>query len=164
MNVRDKSSLFTEWLLKFAVIFFVASLFFERYILNTLGSLDGFSLGFFVKIIVVVIFGIIISVLERNIFKIVAFATIITGSLFKLLIYIQDDFTLLQITELADYILLIVVSVYYLSRHFRKRNKGKSKDKKLTWLNREEANKSVHKQSSHRHHHHKSHSSSDASE
>lgn len=128
MDIRNKNSVLTEWILKFAVIFFVASLFFESYISQTLGAVGGLSLGFLVKIIVVLIYGIFLSVLEKNIFKIAAFTTIIIGSLFKILIYIsQTDFNLLKITELADFILLICVSVYYLQRHFRKSKKKKQK-------------------------------------
>ena len=128
MDIRDKNSVLTEWILKFAVIFFVASLFFESYIITTLGAVGGMSLGFFVKIIVIVIYGIFLSVLEKNMFKIVAFTTIIVGSLFKILIYIsQHDFNLLKITELADFILLICISVYYLQRHFKKSKKKKAK-------------------------------------
>ena len=132
MDLRDKNSVLTEWILKFGVIFFVASLFFESYITNTLGAVGGMSLGFLVKIIVVIIYGIFLSVLEKNIFKIAAFATIIVGSLFKILIYIsQTDFNILKISELADFILLICISVYYLQRHFRRSKKKKQKQAKL---------------------------------
>ena len=128
MDIRDKNSVLTEWILKFAVIFFVASLFFESYITTTLGAVGGMNLGFFVKIIVVIIYGIFLSVLEKNIFKIAAFTTIIVGSLFKILIYIsQHDFNLLKITEMADFILLICISIYYLQRHFKKSKKNKTK-------------------------------------
>jgi len=129
MDIRDKNSVLTEWILKFAVIFFVASLFFESYIVTTLGAVGGFSLGFMIKVIFVLIYGIFLSVLEKNVFKIAAFATIIIGSLFKILIYIsQYDFNFLKITELADFILLICISIYYLQRHFRKSKKRKSKN------------------------------------
>jgi len=62
MDIRDKNSVLTEWVLKFAVIFFVASIFFESYIVDTLGAVGGLSLGFFVKVIVIIIYGIILSV------------------------------------------------------------------------------------------------------
>ena len=131
MDIRNKNSVLTEWILKFGVIFFVASLFFESYIIDTLGAVGGLSLGFLIKAIFIIIFGIFLSILEKNIFKIAAFATIIIGSLFKILIYIsQSDFNLLKITELADYVLLICVSVYYLQRHFRKAKKKKQKQAK----------------------------------
>ena len=139
MDIRDKNSVLTEWVLKFAVIFFVASLFFESYITKTLGTIGGFSLGFMVKIIVIMIYGILLSVLEKNIFKIAAFTTIIIGSIFKILIYIsQYDFNLLKFTELADFVLLICVSIYYLQRHFRRSKKKKEKKASRT----------------HHHHHH----------
>ena len=90
MDIRDKNSVITEWLLKAAVIIFVASMFFEEFIVNTLGSVGGLNLGFLVKIILILIYSLALSVLEKNIFKIAAFATIIVGSTFKILIFISQ--------------------------------------------------------------------------
>lgn len=126
MDIRDKNSVLTEWILKVAVIFFVASLFFDGYIIETFGQIRVFNVGFFIKIILIVIYGILLSVLEKNIFKIAAFSTVILGSIFKMLIYIsQKDFSVVDITELADFILIITISIYYLQRHFRKSRKYK---------------------------------------
>ncbi len=132
MDIRDKNSVLTEWILKFAVILFVASIFFQSFITKTVGGISEFSIGFFVKVILIILYGIFLSVLEKNVFKIAAFTTIIVGSVFKILVYIsQPDFFFLNFIELADYVLLICVSIYYLQRHFRKSKKK-----------------------SHRHHHH----------
>ena len=121
MDIRDKKSVLTEWILKFAIIFFISSLFFESYIRDVLGGIDAIRMGMVVKIIIISVFGILLSVLEKNIFKIIGFGTIIIVSIFKILIYIsQEDFNLTKITELADFILLIAISIYYLQRHFRK--------------------------------------------
>ena len=126
MDIRDKNSLLTEWVLKFAVIFFVASVFFQSYIVESFADSPGFHAGFLLKLIIVLVYGIFLSILEKNIFKVVAFVTIITGAVFKLLIYISlDDFSIVKITDIADYLLLIGVSVYYLFRHFRSSKKKK---------------------------------------
>lgn len=126
MDIRDKNSVLTEWILKFAIIFFCASLFFEEFIVKTLGGIDAFQLGFIIKIIIIVVFGILLSILEKNVFKIAGFASIIIGSTFKILVYIsQKDFSILKLTDLADYILIIAISVYYLQRHLRKAKKHK---------------------------------------
>ncbi|OIP01705.1 MAG: hypothetical protein AUJ98_03675 [Bacteroidetes bacterium CG2_30_33_31] len=158
MDIRDKNSVITEWLLKAAVIIFVASMFFEEFIVNTLGSVGGLNLGFLVKIILILIYSLALSVLEKNIFKIAAFATIIVGSTFKILIFIsQVVFRVLDIIDLADYFLLISVSIYYLSRHFRHVKSSKVKDvrpKDLTFMKREDAYKEVNSRSANRHHHH----------
>jgi hypothetical protein len=131
MDIRDKNSVLTEWILKFAVIFFVASLFFETFIVKTMGGIAEFNIGFFIKIILIIVYGIMLSVLEKNMFKIVAFTTIIVGSVFKILVYIsQKDFVFIRFTDLADYVLIISISVYYLQRHFRKTKKKKNKKKR----------------------------------
>jgi magnesium-transporting ATPase (P-type) len=126
MDLRDSQSVLTEWILKFGIIFFIASLFFDSFITETLGNIDAIKIGFIVKIIIISIYGILLSVLEKNVFKIVGFASVIIGSVFKILLYIsQDHFSIIHITDIADYILIITISIYYLQRHFRKSKKKK---------------------------------------
>jgi hypothetical protein len=126
MDLRDKNSVITEWILKLSITFYFASLFFDSYILESMGRLEAFNLGFIIKMLIIIVFGILLSVLEKNVFKIAGFASIITISFFKLLIYIsQVDFNLTKVTEISDYILLIMVSIYYLHRHFRKSSRYK---------------------------------------
>ncbi len=129
---RDKYAVITEWGLKIFLIFFFSSFFFQSFIRESLGTVEGMKIGFFVKIIIISAFGIFITIIERNIFKLVAFAFIILGSFFKVFMVIsQKGFNVSQIFEIADYALLISISIYYLYRHFPiKKDKSKIKRSK----------------------------------
>jgi hypothetical protein len=131
MDIRDTKSVLTEWILKFAIIFFIASLFFDPTIIETFSRSEAFKLGIIIKIIIIAIYGILLSVLEKNMFKIIGFSSIIAGSFFKILIYMSsDNFPIENITQVADFALLIIISIYYLYRHFRHTKKYQSSRKK----------------------------------
>lgn len=127
MANRSFYSGLTEWGLKIFLVFFFASFFFQNFIHESLGTSEGFKMGYFVKIVIISIFGILISILEKKAFKIAAFSIIIIGSLFKILMVVSaENFNLTHIFETADYFLLIMISTYYLYRHFTM-NKDKKK-------------------------------------
>ncbi|MCK5856153.1 MAG: hypothetical protein KAG64_01615 [Bacteroidales bacterium] len=119
---RHGNSILAEWLLKFVLIFFIASIFFDEYAIKFLiangGSLSGFMT--YLKIALILVFGIVISAISQSSFKIVGFVSIIIGSLFKIIMKISDEiFMAVDIINLADEFLLIGVATFYLYRHHR---------------------------------------------
>jgi hypothetical protein len=128
---RHINSIIAEWVVKIALIFFMASLFFSS-TARKFAAEYGMSSGIMVylKLGVIVVYGIIISVLERGMFKIIAFSTIIVGAMYKIVLTMSmDKFMLIDLIDLADEFLLIAVSIYYLYRHHRHEKKAKKKKK-----------------------------------
>jgi len=128
---RHMNSILAEWLMKIALIFFVASLFFGSVpmeFVSEYGSTSSFIV--YLKIAVIIAYAIVIAVLERAMFKIVGFSTIIIGAVYKIILYVsRDKFMAVEFINLADEILLIAVSIYYLYRHHRQEKKAKKKKK-----------------------------------
>ena len=129
---RHLNSIIAEWVLKIALVFFVVSVFFDsdaREFAAEYGSSSGVFV--YLKIAIILVFGVIISALSQAHFKIVAFMTIIVGSLYKILIHLtMDRFMLINLIDEADHILLIAVSFFYLYRHHRHEKKAKKVKKK----------------------------------
>jgi hypothetical protein len=128
---RHFNSILAEWVLKIALIFFMASLFFSstaRQFAEEYGISS--SIMVYIKLGVIIVYGLIISVLERGMFKLIAFSTIIVGAVYKIILVISmDKFMLVDFIDLSDEILLVAVSVYYLYRHHRHEKKLKKKKK-----------------------------------
>lgn len=129
---RNFNSVLAEWSLKVALLFFVTSVFFDdnamEFAKENGGSLSIFT---YLKFALIIAFGIVISAISQASFKIVGFTTIIVGSFYKILVLISvDTFCLANTINLADEILLIAVSFFYLYRHHRHEKKAKKESKK----------------------------------
>ncbi len=129
---RHKNSILAEWVLKIALIFFVASIFFDDTALEFTKD-DGGALTImtYIKMALIVAFGIVIAAISQAAFKIVGFTTIIVGAFFKLIMTISvNTFSLVDSINLADEILLIAMAFFYLYRHYRHEKKAKKVVKK----------------------------------
>ncbi|RLD67709.1 MAG: hypothetical protein DRI84_01715 [Bacteroidetes bacterium] len=129
---RHKNSILAEWVLKIALIFFVASIFFDDTALEFTKD-DGGALTImtYIKMALIVAFGIVIAAISQAAFKIVGFTTIIVGAFFKLIMTISvSTFSLVDSINLADEILLIAMAFFYLYRHYRHEKKAKKVVKK----------------------------------
>ena len=130
---RHGNSVLAEWVLKLVLIFFVASIFFDDAAL-TFAKEDGASawgIMVYLKLAIIIAFGIVISAISQASFKIVGFTSIIVGAVFKIALAISiNDFVLVDIINLADELLLIGVAYFYLYRHHRHEKKAKKLVKK----------------------------------
>ncbi len=129
---RHKNSILAEWVLKIALIFFVASIFFDDTALEFTKD-DGGALTImtYIKMALIIAFGIVIAAISQAAFKIVGFTTIIVGAFFKLIMTISvSTFSLVDSINLADEILLIAMAFFYLYRHYRHEKKAKKVVKK----------------------------------
>ncbi len=85
----------------------------------------------YIKMALIVAFGIVIAAISQAAFKIVGFTTIIVGAFFKLIMTISvNTFSLVDSINLADEILLIAMAFFYLYRHYRHEKKAKKVVKK----------------------------------
>jgi len=130
---RHKNSILAEWVLKITLLFFVASIFFSHTAIEFAKQdvTSSWGIWVYIKIAVILGFGIVISAISQATFKIVGFTTIIVGSFYKILLAISvNTFVLIDTINLADSILLIGVSIFYLYRHHRHEKKAKKVVKK----------------------------------
>ena len=134
---RHSNSVLAEWLLKLVLIFFIASIFFDdsaiAFTKENGGSVGGFMV--YVKLALIIVYGIVISAISQSAFKIVGFTSIIVGSFLKIVLAISSErFMVVDIINLADELLLIGVSVFYLYRHHRLEKRAKKVVKTKTRL------------------------------
>ena len=124
---RHRNSVLAEWVLKIALIFFVASIFFDDTALEFTKEDGGaHSIMTYIKVALIIAFGIVIAAISQAAFKIVGFSTIIIGAFFKLLMTISvKPFNFVDSINLADEILLIAMAYFYLYRHYRHEKKAK---------------------------------------
>jgi protein-S-isoprenylcysteine O-methyltransferase Ste14 len=130
---RHSNSVLAEWVLKITLLFFVASIFFDDSALEFAKEDVASSWGImvYIKIALIIAYGIVISAISKAAFKIVGFTTIIIGSVFKIVLTISiENFVLVDTINLADSILLIGVAYFYLYRHHRHEKKSKKVVKK----------------------------------
>ncbi len=130
---RHSNSVLAEWVLKITLLFFVASIFFDDSALEFAKEDVGSSWGVMVylKLALIIAYGIVIAAISKAAFKIVGFTTIIIGSVFKIILAISiEGFVLVDTINLADSILLIGVAYFYLYRHHRHEKKAKKVVKK----------------------------------
>ena len=129
---RHGHSIFAEWVLKIALLFFVSSIFFDDSAMEFAKETGGvWGAMVYVKLALIIAYGIVISAISQAAFKIVGFTTIIVGALYKILISLSvDNFALVDSINLADEILLIAVAFFYLYRHHRHEKKAKKVVKK----------------------------------
>lgn len=129
---RHFNSILAEWMLKLALMFFVASVFFDDSAIEFTKENGGsHSVLVYLKLALIIAYGVVISAISQASFKIVGFTTIIVGSLYKILVLISADiFCLADTINLADEVLLIAVSFFYLYRHHRHEKKAKKGSKK----------------------------------
>jgi hypothetical protein len=125
---RHGNSILAEWVLKLALIFYVASLFFDdnaiKFMAENGGSLGGVMT--YLQMTIVIVFGIVISAISQSAFKIVGFTTIIIAAFLKLIFEISSEtFMAVDVINLADEILLIAGAIFYLYRHHRHEKKSK---------------------------------------
>lgn len=132
---RHGNSILAEWVLKTTLIFFVTSIFFNNSALEFAeeDAVSNWGIIIYIKLALIIAFGIVISAISQAAFKIVGFTTIIIGSVFKIILAISiNTFVLVDTINLADSILLISVAIFYLYRHHRHEKKAKKVVKKKT--------------------------------
>lgn len=106
-----------DLLLKFAVIFYIVPFFYD------VAFNSGFEKGFwdtFIKIVMIVVFlgiSIINLLLSRGNFYIFGFFIVALGTIYSILNIIFSDF---NFSELPVHFLVLVVSIYFLTRDRRK--------------------------------------------
>ena len=132
---RRVKSLIAEWVLKVALLFFVVSLFVSTEAIQAAQEDGSSNLGFitWLKISVILLYTVGIAAITQSTFKIIGFSTIIVGAIYKILLAMSvDTFAYVDFISLADEILLIAVSYFYLYRHHRHEKKAKKVVKKKT--------------------------------
>jgi len=129
---RHGNSILAEWVLKLALLFFVSSIFFNDSAVEFAKETGGvWGAMVYVKIALIIAYGIVIAAISPAAFKIVGFTTIIVGALYKILVAMSvETFVVVDSINLADEILLIAVSFFYLYRHHRHEKKAKKVVKK----------------------------------
>lgn len=120
MNVQQALSYFVNWLLRLGVIAFLIPFFLEFW--SDPGSDDPFW-SWFLKIaylIVFIVFVLLVLSMKRLRFYNLGFSLIMIGSVYKIL---DLGFKYGIHTEQANYFLLIVVSLYFMTKRERKKQR-----------------------------------------
>jgi hypothetical protein len=126
MTKRETKSLLTEWLLKIAIIFYIADV-----LLNTGDNAVTeigihFTFIFIVKLIALLAILIILFATQKALFKNIGFLALIMAASYKLVMYVsRNDFVIAELINTASEFLIISFSIYYLYRVFKKKPRKK---------------------------------------